>query len=240
MLRRRPPRSSLLFLVLALACGLAAATTVRAYAHRLEVTRPDGGRPMGVLEATRDLPRGTVLGSADVRVAELPSAFAPPGALGASDQVKGGILQADVMQGEILTRARLAGSAAGPIATLVPAGLRAVVIPSGLPPGSVQAGDAVDVFGSFGGGQPHVETVAEGVEVGQILAEAVTATSAGATGAPPGPALVLWVDPSTAQRLAFAASFAALTVAVDAAEDVAADESGSSSPSPMAAPTPSM
>ena len=74
MLRRRLPQSSILFFGLALACGLAAAMAIRAYAHRLEITRPDGGHPVSVLAATRDLPRGTVLASTDVRALEFPSA----------------------------------------------------------------------------------------------------------------------------------------------------------------------
>jgi Flp pilus assembly protein CpaB len=234
MLRRRLPQSSILFFGLALACGLAAATAIRAYAHRLEITRPDGGHPASVLVATRDLPRGTVLASTDVRTAEFPSAFAPPGALEASDQVAGRVLEADLLAGEVVTRARLAGSSTGPIATLVPPGLRAVVIPSGLPPGSVRAGDAVDVFGSFGGAQPHVETVAEGAEIGQVLAAAPATVSDAAA---PGPSIVLWVDPSTAGRLAFAAAFATLTVAVTGTDD-AAHVSASAPPSPEAAPVP--
>ncbi len=233
MLRRRLPRSSFLFLGLALVCGLAAAMAVRAFAHHLEITRPDGGHPVSVLVATRDLPRGTVLASADVRTAEFPSAFAPPGALGHADQVAERVLGADVLAGEIVTRARLAGST-GPIATLVPPGLRAVVIPSGLPPGSVRAGDAVDVFGSFGGTQPHVETVAEGVEVGQVLAAAAANVS---DQRPSGPAIVLWVDPPTAGRLAFATAFATLTVAV-AGNDDAAQAFATAAPSAGATPVP--
>lgn len=235
MLRRRLPQSSILFFGLALACGLAAATAIRAYAHRLEITRPDGGHPVGVLAATRDLPRGTVLASTDVRATEFPSAFAPPGALGASDQVAGRVLEADLLAGEVVTRARLAGSSTGPIAALVPPGLRAVVIPSGLPTGSVRAGDAVDVFGSFGGAQPHVETVVEAAEVGQVLAAGAAGASDATPSEPSGPSIVLWVDPSTAGRLAFAAAFATLTVAVTGIDD-ATQVSGSISPSPTAAP----
>ena len=234
MLRRRLPQSSILFFGLALACGLAAAMAIRAYAHRLEITRPDGGHPVSVLAATRDLPRGTVLASTDVRALEFPSAFAPPGALRASDQVAGRVLGAELLAGEVVTHARLAGSSTGPIAALVPPGLRAVVIPSGLPPGSVRAGDAVDVFGSFGGAQPHVETVVDAAEVGQVLAAGVAGAS---EMRPSGPSIVLWVDPSTAGRLAFAAAFATLTVAVTGTDD-ATQVSGSVSPSPTAAPVP--
>ena len=71
------PESSILFFGLALACGLAAATAIRAYAHRLEITRPDGGHPVSVLVATRDLPRGTVLASTDVRAAGVPVGLRP-------------------------------------------------------------------------------------------------------------------------------------------------------------------
>ena len=169
-----------------------------------------------------------------MRAAAFPSAFAPPGALGASDQVAGRVLETDLLTGEVVTRARLAGSSTGPIAALVPSGLRAVVIPSGLPPGSVRAGDAVDVFGSFGGAQPHVETVVEAAEVGQVLAAGAADAS---DAAPSGPAIVLWVDPSSAGRVAFAAAFATLTVAVTGT-DAAGQVSPAASPGVAPVPTP--
>ncbi len=106
------------------------------------------------------------------------------------------------------------------------------MIPSGLPPGSVRAGDAVDVFGSFGGAQPHVETVVEAAEVGQVLAAGAADAS---DAAPSGPAIVLWVDPSTAGRLAFAAAFATLTVAVTGT-DAAGQVSPAASPRRRARP----
>ena len=146
------------------------------------------------------------------------------------------MLAADLLAGEVVTQARLAGGSTGPIAALVPPGLRALVIPSGLPPGSLRAGDAVDVFGSFGGAQPHVETVVEGAEVGQVLPAGAAGVS---DAAPSGPSIVLWVDPSTAGRLAFAAAFATLTVAVTGSEG-AAQVSPSVSPAPGATPVPAL
>lgn len=233
MLRRRPPRSTVVFLVLALACGLAAAGIVRAYGDRLAATRPDAGAPLPVLMAARDLPAGTALSAELLVTDDVPSAFLPPGALSPQDPVDGRILTGDVAAGEIITSARLAGSSAGPVAALVPPGLRASIVPTDLPPDAVRPGDLVDVLAAFGNGQSHVESVAEGVRVAKVLPP--DASTMSGTG-PAGPSLVLVVDPATSEELAYAATFARIVIAVEPAEMPA---SPSTSGSPAIAPSPS-
>ena len=213
MFRRKLPTSSLVFLSLSLAAGLLAALLMRGYAHRLEATRPDVGRPVDVVVAVHDIARGATVSPDMVRVHQMPSAFVAPGAVTSVNEIVGRILSADVAAGEVLTRTRLAGSGSGPVAALVPPGSRAFVIASNLPQGAVRAGDRVDVLAAFGGGRPHVETVATDVEVGQVVT-AATAAVAGVDAAP-GPSLVLLVDPDTAEQLAYAVTFAKLAVTIE-------------------------
>jgi pilus assembly protein CpaB len=212
--RRKLPTSSLVFLGLSLVAGLLAVLLIRGYARRLEATRPDVGRPVDVVVALAAIARGATVTPDMVRADQMPSAFVPPYGAAALDDVVGRVLSADVAAGEVLTRTRLAGTEAGPVAALVPPGSRAFLIQSNLPADAVRTGDRVDVLAAFGGGRPHVETVASAVEVSQVMAVGEPGGVAGVDGAS-GPSLVLFVDPETAERLTYAVAFATLMVTVE-------------------------
>jgi Flp pilus assembly protein CpaB len=208
--RRWSPRSKLL-LVLAVVCGLGAFAIVRGYAARLEALRPAVGRPVAVVVAAETLARGTVLAEEALSLASVPSAFAPPGALRSVQDAVGRTLVADLAEGEAVTRTRI-GTSGGPVAAQVPSGLRAFVVPSGMPAGSVRPGDRVDVLATFGGQRPYTETVATGLEVLSVLATDDAAFAA--SGAEVGPTLVLLVTPDAAERLAYAKAFADLAITI--------------------------
>jgi Flp pilus assembly protein CpaB len=219
-LKRRTPPASKALAVIAIACGLAALMLVRATETRLAAAHPSVGSPVPVIVMVADADRGATLDAESVRADEVPSAFAPPGALGRVEQVIGKVLAADVIAGEVLTRTRLAASSGGPVATLVPAGLRAVDVTVEASAKDLRPGDRVDVLAAFGGGSPHTETVAEGLEVLRVEATAgsaggglaTTGTSAPASGAKA--SLLLLVSPYDADRLAFARAFASLSIAI--------------------------
>lgn len=213
--------SSLVFLCLAVAAGLSAMLIMRGWAHRIDAARPDVGPPEAVVIAVAGITRGATVTGDMVRVDQMPSAFVPPGALTVLDDVVGRVVSADLVAGEVVTRTRLAGTQAGPVAALVPPGMRAFLIPSSLPPDAVRAGDRVDVLAAFGGGRPHVETVADGAEVSQVLAPSSGGGVGGLAGVEDtsGPSLVLLVDAETAAQLAYAVTFAKLAVAVEPAAD---------------------
>lgn len=212
-LRRWSSRSKL-FLVLAVACGLGAFGLVRGYETRLEALRPVAGAPVPVVVAAQPLARGTVLVEEALRLEAVPSAFAQPGSLRSLAEAVGRTLVSDLAPGEAVTRTRV-GSAGGPVAAQVPSGLRAFVVPSGMPAGSVRPGDHVDVLATFGGQRPYTDTVASGLEVLSVLeAEA----GALAVGTDAGPSLVLLVTPDAAERLAYAKAFADLAVTVAGSE----------------------
>jgi Flp pilus assembly protein CpaB len=93
----------------------------------------------------------------------------------------------------------------------VPSGLRAFVVPAGVPAGVVRTGDRVDVLATYGGPHPYTDTVGSALEVLTVVEEPAGAFEAsGSTG----PSLVLLVSPETAERLAHATAFAQLSIAV--------------------------
>ncbi len=215
-MRRRWSTPSKLFALLAIASGAGAFVLVRGYELRLAALRPAVGQLRPVVVAASALRRGTVLEPPALRIREIPAAFAPPGALAGIDQASGRTLGSDLAEGEPVTRTRLASAGAGPVASLVPSGLRALPVRAEVPAGSVRPGDRVDVLATFGGQRPHTETVAQGLEVLLVLDGAGdVALRPSGTG---GPALVLLVSSDEAERLAYAQTFAQLTIAIDPAE----------------------
>ena len=209
VLRRWSPRSKLL-LVLALVAGVGSFSLVRGYAAELDALRPSTGVPIPVVVAAAEIERGSTLLEEDLRITNIPSAYAPPGAIGSLEDAIGQTLVSDLAEGEPLTRTRI-GSAGGPVASLVPSGLRAFVVPAGVPAGVVRAGDRVDVLATFGGPHPYTDTVGTDLEVLSVIEEPAGTFEASGSG---GPSLVLLVSPETAERLAHATAFAQLSVTI--------------------------
>lgn len=212
MTRKWSPRGKL-FAGLAFVLALSAFGLTRSYAQRLSAMDP--GSPTFVLVAARDLARGTTLGPGMLRTERYPAAFVPPGAVAGSADVAGKTIVASMEEGEVLTTSRL-GDRAGPVAALVPAGLRAVMVPTELPGGAVTPGDRVDVLATYMGGQPYTETVATSIEV----LDALDTGSSGLGDGPHGPVLVLLVDPSSAEKIAHAVEAARIDVAIVGPQEV--------------------
>lgn len=209
LLRRSSPRSKLL-LVLAVVAGAGSFSLVRGYAAEVEALRPSTGGPVPVVVAATDLVRGSVLAETDLREQQIPSAYAPPGAIGSLKEAAGLTLVADLAEGEPLTLTRV-GSGGGPVASLLPSGLRAFVVPAGVPAGVLSAGDRVDVLATFGGPHPYTDTVGSGLEILTVIEESSGAFEAGGSG---GGSLVLLVSPETAERLAHASAFGHVSITV--------------------------
>ena len=217
MLRRRWPLASKILIGVAVLLGALAFVFVRDYQDRVEAAHPAVGPQMAVVMAASDLVRGTVLSDAALQVASLPETFVPPGAIRDLASLDGRVLTADIETGEVITRSRVSEPQVGPIAALVPAGLRAVTIPGNVPEGTLKAGDRIEIYATYGGGRPHTELVASGLEVLRVLTGSTdqgggiggTTTSGDA-----GVTLVLLVDSDAAERLAYARSFAQLQVTI--------------------------
>lgn len=218
--RRKLPRSSFILLAVSVSCALAAGLVMQAYAHRLDVTRPDGGPPVSVVAAATPIRRGAVLTEAVLEVATVPSRFAPPGAVSDVARTVGRVAAADIAAGEIITNLRLAGTRSGPTASVVPPGMRAVEVPVASAVG-VAPGDLVDVIATFGGGGAHTEVAGEAIEVLAVDRAGGGASFGGATTpSTGGVGLVLLVSPTDAERLAFASAFATLSIAVRGPDDL--------------------
>ena len=202
--------------MLSVIAGVTAFLVVRGYAARLEALRPVAGEPVSVVVAARGLTRGTVLTSDLLLVRDLPSTYAPPGAIASVELAEGRTLVSDLAAGEVVTRTRV-DVAGGAVASLVPAGLRAFPIRAGVPPGALGPGDRVDVLATFGGPRPYTDTVAAGLEVLAILDEEQDSFATGGEG----PSLVLLVSPETAERLAYAVAFGRLSISVGSPEETA-------------------
>lgn len=218
MFRRRWPLASKILIGIAVLLGALAFVVVRGYQDRVEAAHPTVGPEVAVVIAANDLTRGTVLSEAMLQQSSLPQAFVPPGVIRDLASLGGRVLTADIEAGEVITRSRLSEPAVGPIAALVPDGLRAVTIPGGVPQGTLKAGDRVEIYATYGGGQPHTELVASGIEVLRVLTGSTdqsggiggTTTSSGDAGV----TLVLLVDADAASRLAYARAFGQLQVAI--------------------------
>lgn len=209
-MRRKRPRSSKVLFMLSVVLAAGATMVLRGHLVRLEAQAAASGPGVPTLIAEVDLARGVIVTEGDLSLRPIPEAHRPPGALGRVEEAVGRVLAANVLAGEPVTSARFAG-AGGPVAAMVPAGLRAVPVPAVAPAGLVAPGDRVDVLATFAAGQPHTETVVEGAEVVSILAPDAGAFE-GVTN------LILLVSPETAERLAYARSFAELSISVTAVE----------------------
>lgn len=200
MRRRWSPQSRVL-LGLSVVLAVVAYALAQGWAARVRALDP--GDDVIALVAARDLARGAALTPDDVRTEPVPRGFLPPGAITSLRPVAGTRTLSPILSGEVLTRQRLT-TAAGPTAALVPDGLRAVLVASTFPAGSVAEGDRVDVIATYDGAQPYTDTVAEGLEV-LALVEGVESAGTG---------MILLTDPAGAERIAHARTFAQLEVTV--------------------------
>ncbi|MDP9295245.1 MAG: Flp pilus assembly protein CpaB [Actinomycetota bacterium] len=219
---RRWSAASRSFLALALVLGGAAFLLVHGYAARVDALAPAIGPSVPVAIAARPLTRGTTVSADMLRLVEMPAAYAPPGALRRVEDGVGRTLVSDLAAREPITRTRLGSSRAGPLASLVPAGMRAMNVPVTAGLGTIHPGDRVDVLATFGGGQPHTETVGTGLEVirtstGGNGASSTSSSTDGTGGG--GPTLTVLVTPAEAEQLAYASAFAELSVAILGEED---------------------
>jgi pilus assembly protein CpaB len=126
--------------VLALCCLLIAAATAVS-THRTGAARPESP----VVIAARDLPAGTRLVAADLKVRSWPDDIRPPNAVAGTGAVLGHRLAGAIRAHEALTTTRLAGA---DLTAGLPATLQAVpvAISGGAAQGFVHTGDSIDLL----------------------------------------------------------------------------------------------
>jgi pilus assembly protein CpaB len=210
------------------AAGLLAVITallLRSYVSGMGAAAVPRGPEVAVVVAAQRIERGTAISEAQLRMVTLPRDYVPPGSIDDVSRAAGRVLLAALAPGEVVTETRLARVRAGPVASLIPRGLRAFAVPTSLPSGALVPGDRVDVVATYAGGQPHSEVVVADIEVLFVLGpSAPPQGSAGldldaaAAGASSPTTLILVVSPDQEERLAFARAFANLEVAIAAAE----------------------
>lgn len=194
-MRRARPRASRVLMIVAVLVAAGATFVLRGHLRRLEAQAASAGPGQPLVVAAENLDRGTVLEPAMLTSRPVPIRYRPPGALAQPTEAVGRALATEVVAGEPVTDVRLSPPG-GPVASLVPPGLRGVAVIAPMPRGTLSPGDRVDVLATYGSGQPHTETVATAVEVLLVL----PGTDLDEFGA--GSTVILLVDPETAERLA--------------------------------------
>jgi Flp pilus assembly protein CpaB len=228
-MRRRRWRSSRSYFVASVVLSLAAGLILHSSVNRQAVVASAAAPEVAVVTAVAPISRGSRVALGEVRLARMPASYAPPGALTDASKAAGRVALADLVPGEVVTETRLARVRAGPVASLVPQGLRAFAVQTSLPARLVAPGDHVDVLATFNTGQAHTETVVNSVEVLLVLGRGAPPDGRGVPdhGDGLGPAteegadvttLVLLVSPDQQERLAFARAFANLEVTLAPAE----------------------
>jgi len=198
--------------LVALLCAAGAASIVHGSASSVRQATAAVGPPVPVVVAAVPVVRGTALALSDVEVLPVPASLAPPGAVADPGSVVNRIVLTDLAPSEAVTQTRLAPEGAGPLAALVPPGLRAVALAVPvLPPGLV-AGDRVDVLATYGEGRTYTETVGTALEI--LVPPDAGGSDGQELGGASGAGLVLLADVATASRLARAAGFSIMSVAV--------------------------
>jgi Flp pilus assembly protein CpaB len=223
-------RSSRLYATVSVVLAITTGVLVHGYLSRAaraaDRNRPAWGPDVGIVVAARPVHRSDVLSRQDLAVRMLPATFAPPGSLEDIDEAAGRVALSDLASDEVVTATRLARVRAGPVASLVPEGLRAFAVQTSLPTGTVVPGDRVDVLATFGSGQPYTETIVEGVEVLLVLGgrsppegeQSDLALDIAAAGIEDTLTLIVLVSPTQQEDLAFARAFADLSISIAPAE----------------------
>lgn len=154
--------------------GLAASgglTLGRVAAHtRAEAVRY--GSAVRVPVAVRTLAVGDTVGEGDVEFRRVPRAFVPAGH--AARRPVGHVVVATVVAGEVVVEDRLAPTGLHGAAALVPAGWRALAVPSGPGTPRVGRGDHVDLLAATGDGDGPSTVVGHGAVVVEVSDQAVT------------------------------------------------------------------
>ncbi|MGH3344734.1 MAG: Flp pilus assembly protein CpaB [Carbonactinosporaceae bacterium] len=190
-----------------LAAGLAAG----AAAFTISAVEPDRPDRVAVFAAARDLPGGSTLSEADLRVVELPAEVVPDGAIPPGARVAGQMLAGPARRGEPLTDVRLVGPGLlrGFDEDLVAAPVRVA------DPGTarlVEPGDVVDVVAAPTDMDADLAGSRARVAASAVRILAVPRGTDRAAALTEGALIVLATTPETAVELARAAVTSRLTL----------------------------
>jgi Flp pilus assembly protein CpaB len=192
--RLRLSRSPFVFwLAVAGLALLTASTVARAIGSAQSLAARYGPlRPLVV--AARPVAAGAAIGGGDVGVRLVPASARPPGAFSSPGEVKGRTPVVPLLVGEPVLPGHLAPEGLSGVAALLPAGTRAVAVPTGTSSPPLHRGDVVDVLATLDGGP----TLAVAVDSPVVDVAQDAATVA--------------VTPEEAKAVAFAVTTGAVTV----------------------------
>ena len=147
--RMRLRRSPLLFWLATAALAAVSGMAVARIVGTAEARARDLGGLRSVPVAVRALEVGTVVRAADVEQRRLPIALLPGGVDADIDDPIGSVVAIPVLAGEVVLAAKLAPAGLRGAAALIPAGRRALAVPTGagLPP--LEPGNRVDILVTF-------------------------------------------------------------------------------------------
>ena len=174
---RRLARSPFAYWAAVVALAAFTASTIAGQVNRAGVQVARYGRLRPVVTAARPVEVGAVLRSADVVVRAMPAAFLPEGAVGATGEVVGRTVVVPLFRGTPVVAGQLAPDGVVGVAALLPAGGRAVAVPTGPASVALRRGDRVDVLATFDpppAGEDPTFPVAEAALVVDTGPEAVT------------------------------------------------------------------
>lgn len=198
-------RSPLGFWLVAALLALLTGTTVSRIVGRAEAASAEYGARRAVVVARRDVAAGARVAAGDVSSRVMPTAFVPSGALAGASPPIGRAVVVPLVRGQVVVERQLAPHGLSSAAALVPAGTRAIAVPTnGLAP-PLRRGDVVDVYATFDDGkEPPTFAVARAVTVVAVNADdgSVTVT----------------VDDADVDRVAFAVITAEITVVLAGSE----------------------
>jgi pilus assembly protein CpaB len=200
---RRLARSPFAYWAAVVALAAFTASTIAGQMDRAGAQVARYGRLRPVVTAARPVEVGAVLRSADVVVSSMPAAFLPEGALGATGDVVGRTVVVPLFRGTPVVAGQLAPDGLEGLAALLPAGGRAVAVPTGPASVALRRGDRVDVLATFDpppAGEDPTFPVAEAALVLDAGPEAVTVA----------------VAPQEAVRLAYAVAAGVVTLVLTA------------------------
>lgn len=219
--------SSKLLFGLAAVLALVSFLAVRREVARAEQAQLAAGPGADVVVASHDLGAGTRIVPGDVRLAQMPSAYAPPQAVTSTQAAVGKVTADVVLAGEVLVDARLGASR---FAVAIEPGNVAVTVGFASVPDGVTPSDRVDAYATFAGARPYTTLVGEDL---RILAIGDPDDAVGETAPVP---VTLEVDAETARQLLQAAAAGTLGLAARAPDTASPSPSTSVAPGSSAVP----
>jgi pilus assembly protein CpaB len=200
---RRLARSPMAYWAAVVALAAFTAFTVAGQVDRAGAQVARYGHLRPIVVATRAVEVGSVLRPADVAVRSLPAAFLPEGALASTGAAVGRTVVVPLFRGTAVVGAHLAPDGLEGVAALLPAGARAVAVPTSPASVALRRGDRVDVLATFDpppAGEAPTFAVAEAAPVVDVGPEAVTVA----------------VAPEEALRVAYAVAAGVVTLTLTA------------------------